>query len=148
MLNPVQQRSLTIRNAHTRFRYFHSAFLSEFSHGVRKARSRHLHQKREDVTSGATSETVKNLAGRTNVEGWSFFVVEGTETFQVLTRARQTDMLADHLCDIDPFSDLINEVIRNQASPHGRLSSQHAPVRSSKKRSEPVDVQIRIDRSG
>jgi hypothetical protein len=148
MFNPAQQRSLTIRNAHTRFHHFHSAFLSEFSHRVRKARSRQFHQKREDVTSGATSETVKYLAGRTNIEGWSFFVVEGTQTFQVLTGARQTDMLADHLCDIDPFSDLINEVIRNQASPHGRSSSQHAPVRSSKKRSEPIDLQIKIDRSG
>ena len=49
--------------------------------------------------------------------------MEGTETFQILASTSQAHMLPDNLGDIDPILDLIDDVVRNQASTHGRRSS-------------------------
>jgi hypothetical protein len=66
---------------------------------------------------------MKDLAGRTDCKGGRFFLMEGTETFQVLAGPSQAYVMADDLGDIDPISDLIDHVFRNQASAHGSRGS-------------------------
>jgi hypothetical protein len=71
--------------------------------------------------------------------------MEGTQTFQVLAGPSQTHVMPDHLGDIDPISDLIDHIFRNQTSAHGSRGScfpTWQPVRK-------VNVSGRkIDRSG
>jgi len=49
--------------------------------------------------------------------------MEGTQTFQVLAGPSQAYVMSDHLGDIDPISDLIDHVFRNQTSSHQSRSS-------------------------
>jgi hypothetical protein len=66
---------------------------------------------------------VKDLSAGADGERWSFFLVEGAETLQILPSTGQADMLPDNLGDVDPILDLIDDIVRNQASTHGRRSS-------------------------
>ena len=49
--------------------------------------------------------------------------MEGTEAFQVLAGSSQAHVMPHDLGDIDPVSDLIDHVFRNQASAHGSRGS-------------------------
>jgi hypothetical protein len=49
--------------------------------------------------------------------------MEGTETFQVLARPSQADVMSHDLGDINPIPDLIDHIFRNQASAHGSRGS-------------------------
>jgi hypothetical protein len=66
---------------------------------------------------------MKNLAGRTDCKGGLFFLVERTESLQILASPSQAHVMADHLGDIDPIPDLVDHIFRNQASAHGSCSS-------------------------
>ena len=44
--------------------------------------------------------------------------MERTQALQILTGPRQRHMLADNLRDIHPVSDLVDDVVRNQALAH------------------------------
>jgi hypothetical protein len=75
---------------------------------------------------------MKDLTGRTDRKGGRFFLMEGTETFQVLAGPSQAYVMSDYLGDIGPISDLIDHVFRNQTSAHGSRGSYFphlAPVR-------------------
>ena len=49
--------------------------------------------------------------------------MEGTEAFQILAGPSQAHVMSHHLGDIDPISDLIDHVFRNQTSAHESHSS-------------------------
>jgi hypothetical protein len=66
---------------------------------------------------------MKDLAGRADRKGGRFFLMEGTQTFQVLAGPSQAHVMSDYLGDIDPVSDLIDHVFRNQTSAHGSRGS-------------------------
>jgi hypothetical protein len=53
---------------------------------------------------------MKDLAGRADRKGGRFFLMEGTETFQVLAGLSQTHMMSNHLGNVDPVFDLIDHV--------------------------------------
>ncbi|MFO0732770.1 MAG: hypothetical protein U0231_10905 [Nitrospiraceae bacterium] len=44
--------------------------------------------------------------------------MERTEPLEVLPGSSQGDVLTDDLGDVDPVSDLVDDVVRNQASAH------------------------------
>src|SRR5205823_3716740 len=62
-------------------RHVDSKLLSKFTDRLGKVRAGDPHQKRKHVTARATSETMKDLAGRTDGEGGRFFLMKGTKTF-------------------------------------------------------------------
>jgi hypothetical protein len=66
---------------------------------------------------------MKDLARGTDRERGSFFLMEGTQPFQILAGSRQTDMLPNDLSDVDPVADLVDHVFRNQSSTHGSRNS-------------------------
>ena len=66
---------------------------------------------------------MKNLAGRTDGKGGRFFLMERTETLQVLAGPSQAHMMSNHLGNVDPVSDLIDHVFGNQTSAHGSRGS-------------------------
>jgi len=49
--------------------------------------------------------------------------MEWTQSLQILTGSRQTDVLSNDLSDIDPVSDLVNHVFGNQSSAPGSHNS-------------------------
>ena len=49
--------------------------------------------------------------------------MERTEPFQVLAGPSQAHMMSNDLGDIDPVSDLIDHIFRNQTSAHGSRGS-------------------------
>jgi hypothetical protein len=100
---------------------------AEIMDRFREACSSDSRQKGEDVSAGAAAETMKKLPTRTDRERRTLFLVERAQTFQILSCAGQTDMLADDVYDIDPVLDPIDQVLRNQASAHGRRSSSPPP---------------------
>jgi hypothetical protein len=104
-------------------RHVDSKLLSKFTDRLGKVRAGDPHQKRKHVAARAASETMKDLAGRTDREGGRFFLMKGTETFQVLACPSQAHMMSHDFGDIDPISDLIDHVFRNQASAHGSRGS-------------------------
>jgi hypothetical protein len=61
---------------------------------------------------------MKDLAGGTDRKGGRFFLMEGTETFQVLAGPSQAYVMSDYLGYISPISDLIDHFFGNQASAH------------------------------
>jgi hypothetical protein len=104
-------------------RHVNPEFLSELTDRLREIRAGDPHQKRKHVAARAASETMKDLAGRADRKGGRFFLMEGTETFQVLAGPSQAHVMSDHLGNIGPISDLIDHVFRNQTSAHGSRGS-------------------------
>jgi hypothetical protein len=104
-------------------RHVNSEFLPEFTDRFRKVRPGDPHQKRKNVAARAASETMKNLAGRTDRKGRRFFLMERAETFQVLAGTGQTHVMPYHLDDIDSIPDLVDHIFRNQTSAHGSRGS-------------------------
>jgi len=49
--------------------------------------------------------------------------MKGTETFQILACPNQAHVMFHYLDNIDPISDLIDHLFRNQASAHGSRGS-------------------------
>jgi hypothetical protein len=45
--------------------------------------------------------------------------MEGTQAFKILASPSQRNMLADNLRDVYPVSDLVYDIVRNQALAHG-----------------------------
>ena len=45
--------------------------------------------------------------------------MERTQAFKILASPGQRNMLADNLRDVYPVSDLVDDVVRNQALAHG-----------------------------
>jgi hypothetical protein len=66
---------------------------------------------------------MEDLAGRTDREGGRFFLMKGTKSLQILACPSEAHMMSDNFGDIDPISDLIDHVFRNQASAHGSRGS-------------------------
>jgi hypothetical protein len=66
---------------------------------------------------------MKDLAGRADRKGGRFFLMEGTETFQILAGPSQAHVMSDYFGDISPIPDLIDHVFGNQASAHGSRGS-------------------------
>ena len=109
-----------------RLLHFDPDLPSEIADRFRETRSGDPRQKREHIASGTAAETMKDLPGRADRERRTLFLVEGTQPLQILSGAGQTDMLPNEVDDIDPISDLIDNLFRNQASAHGsRSSSPH-----------------------
>jgi hypothetical protein len=49
--------------------------------------------------------------------------MEGTQTFQVLAGPSQAHVMSNHLGNINPISNLIDHIFRNQTSAHGSRGS-------------------------
>jgi hypothetical protein len=74
---------------------------------------------------------MENLSRGTDREGRRFFLMERTQAFKILASPGQRHMLADNLRDVYPVSDLVDDVVRNQALAHSgpRLHRQHPTTR-------------------
>ena len=136
LLDPPKLRGLLTDPC--RFLNLDSHLSTEITHHLGKACAGDPGQEREDIAAGPAGETMENLFRGTNGERGVLILMEGTQALEVLTDSGQGDVVTHDVCDIDPFSDLINEVIRNQASTHGCHSSRHASVRSEKDDRNPL----------
>lgn len=56
--------------------------------------------------------------------------MERAQALQILASPGQCHMLADNLRDVHPVSDLVDDVVRNQAMAHGgpRLHTQNSTI--------------------
>ena len=70
-------------------------------------------------TRPASAKTVKNLPRRADGEGGRFLLVEGTQALEILPGSSQRHMLAHDFRDVHSVSDLVDDVVRNQALAHG-----------------------------
>src|SRR5687767_7133261 len=100
-----------------------SDFAAEVPHRFRKTGTGDPGQEREDISSSSAAKTMKNLPAGAHVKRWTFFLMEGAEALQILARSGQTHVLTNDLCDVDPVSNLVDDIVRNQASTHGRRGS-------------------------
>jgi hypothetical protein len=64
------------------------------------------------------AKTVKNLLGRIDGKRRGFFLVKRTQPLEILAGSGQAHMVADYIGDINPVSDLVDDIVRNQASSH------------------------------
>jgi hypothetical protein len=66
---------------------------------------------------------MEDLPRRAYGKGGSFFSVKGTYSFQVLSGAGKGHIAGDHVSDIHALTDMVNDVLRNEAVVHRRFRS-------------------------
>ena len=66
-----------------------------------------FHYEPENASADAASETVKGLALRIDVERRSFFLMKGTERFEICAGPFQREVRPDHFDDVVRSRDLL-----------------------------------------
>ena len=77
------------------------------------------HHELEHVAAGAAAEAVERLAGRIDVEGRRFFLVERAQRLRHVPRALELDIGTDDVGDIQRVADLVDRFLGDH-SRHGR----------------------------
>jgi hypothetical protein len=74
--------------------------------------------------------------------------MERAQALQILASPGQCHMLADNLRDVHPVSDLVDDVVRNQAMAHGgpRLHTQNSTTPSGLGR-QYLEIRFKVDRT-
>src|SRR5574340_989831 len=102
-----------------RFGNIHPHLAPQVTDNLRKPGPRQFHEKRIHIAADPAAEAVEDLSRGTDREGRGLFLVERTQAFQVLPGSGQRHVLTHDLRDVHPVSDLVDHIVRNQASAHG-----------------------------
>jgi len=87
----------------------HTTFFGDDTDGFWEGALFHFHNEFEDVAALAAAEAVVNLFGGVDVEGRSFFGVEGAQAAEILASFFQLDVFTDDANDVRLLFDFFRE---------------------------------------